>query len=340
MSSKRFHTDPSFADALIPQSPRKTFYDRVDEVIDWCPIEALLKARLGKEVGSVGPTPFPPLPLFKAVLFARWNQLSERALEEAWYHDLRLIRFSGLSITSDKPDHSTLNRFRNALAKDGLYEELLALLNGQLEAAGLLVKTGVIVDATLVESSRRPRKSIEVAPKPEGYGEVQHGPDSVVRYSDDPDATWTIKAGKPVYGYKANALVDAKEGFLLGGHVTSAHESDMKQLERSVQGLESGTFVLADKGYASAENRGTLKSLGLLDGIMKKAVRGRPLSEQEKSLNRSISKLRYRVERCFGCLKLHLGFDRTRYLGKEKVELEFYLDGFAFNVKGAVGLVS
>ncbi|OGH00557.1 MAG: hypothetical protein A2426_12710 [Candidatus Lambdaproteobacteria bacterium RIFOXYC1_FULL_56_13] len=59
----------------------------------------------------------------------------------------------------------------------------------------------------------------------------------------------------------------------------------MKQLERSVEGLAEGTFVLTDKGYTSAENRFTLKILGLLDGIMRKTVRGRPLTEQEKSLN-------------------------------------------------------
>jgi len=114
----------------------------------------------------------------------------------------------------------------------------------------------------------------------------------------------------------------------------------MKQLERSVEGLAEGTFVLTDKGYTSAENRFTLKILGLLDRIMKKAVRGRPLTEQEKSLNRASSKLRYRVEQCFGCLKLHQGFGRTRYPGKAKVELDFYLNGFAYNLKRAVGLVA
>ena len=134
--------------------------------------------------------------------------------------------------------------------------------------------------------------------------------------------------------------MDAKDGFFLKGHVTGAHESDMKQLERSVEGLAEGTFVLTDKGYTSAENRFTLKILGLLDRIMKKAVRGRPLTEQEKSLNRASSKLRYRVERCFGCLKLHQGFGRTRYPGKAKVELDFYLNGFAYNLKRAVGLVA
>ncbi len=215
MPKRRFHTDPSFTEALIPQSPRKTFYDQVDEVIDWKPLEALLQARLGRLERAVGAEPFPPLPLFKAVLFARWNQLGERGLEEALYHDLRLIRFSGFSITSAKPDHSTLNRFRNALAKDRLYEELLELLNRQLEAAGLLVKTGVIVDATLVESSRRPRKAVEIGPQAGEEGEPQYGPKGVVRYSGDQEATWTKKGGKAVYGYMIGEANRKSQGFSL-----------------------------------------------------------------------------------------------------------------------------
>lgn len=84
-------------------------------MIDSMPPDSLLQARLGRMERAVGAESSPPLPLFKAVLFARWHQLSKRGLEEALYHDLRLIRFSGFSITSAKPDPSTFSCFRNAL---------------------------------------------------------------------------------------------------------------------------------------------------------------------------------------------------------------------------------
>ena len=50
------------------------------------------------------------------------------------------------------------------------------------------------------------------------------------------------------------------------------------------------TTVYADKGYDSAENRQHLKERQLLDGIMRKAHRNRPLTEAQTKRNRYLSK--------------------------------------------------
>jgi IS5 family transposase len=76
-------------------------------------------------------------------------------------------RFVGLSLASDVPDHSTICRFRNELKELGLYEKLFYEINRQLEENEILIKKGAIVDATVIESARRPKKVVETESIPE-----------------------------------------------------------------------------------------------------------------------------------------------------------------------------
>jgi len=71
---------------------------------------------------------------------------------------------------------------------------------------------------------------------------------------------------------------------------------------------------------------------------MKKAFRNRPLTEEDKLVNRHISLVRFKVERAFGTWKKDLRFSRARYVGKEKMEYELAFTGLAFNIKKAVNL--
>ena len=54
--------------------------------------------------------------------------------------------------------------------------------------------------------------------------------------------------------------------------------------------------------------------------------------------NRLISRLRYIVEQDFGTLKRRYSFDRIRYLGQTKTEMEFHLYAMAFNIREAVSM--
>jgi IS5 family transposase len=50
-------------------------------------------------------------------------------------------------------DHPTISRFRNLLARRGLAEALFAEVTRQIEAKGLVVKAGTLVDATLIPAA-------------------------------------------------------------------------------------------------------------------------------------------------------------------------------------------
>lgn len=335
-------TTPGFADYFIEQRKHSnTFLDKIGQFIDWKHIEQLLKKKYKKTASADGRPAYPPLPMFKLLLLQRWYGLSDPGLEEALNDRISFIRFSGFSLSSPLPDYSTICRFRNAILELGLYEKLFEEIMKQLESKGLLVKksNGAIVDATIIESSRRPRKVMEIMP--EDRKEEKTDIPSTVTYSDDTDATWIKKGKKPYYGYKAHISVDAKDGYVIGGHVTPANVADTTELERLVDAsnLPQNSFVLADKGYASEKNRTILKEKGYTDGIMDRAARNKPLTVVQRIINRLISSVRYKVERSIGTLKRGYHFSRMRYKGLKKGNMEFLLNATAFNLKKAAAMV-
>jgi len=318
----------------------KTFLDEVDRIIDWAPIEKLLKRKLRRNRDAVGNPAYPALGMFKVLLLQRWYNLSDQAMDDALADRISFRRFAGFSFEYDTPDSTTICRFRNHLMERGLDQKLFDLLGRQLQGHGVIIKQGAIVDASIITSSRRPKKVEVVEAREEGDNE-EPSYRVTTSYSDDVEASWTIKAKRPYYGYKLHMATDAEHGFIIGGHVTPANRSDTKELMAVVEesGILKGSMVLADKGYASAENRASLERAGITDGIMYKAARGRELSSAEKLMNRVISGLRGKVERAFGTLKRDYGFQRARYLGCAKVKLEFLLNAMAFNLKKAALMV-
>jgi len=102
-----------------------------------------------------------------------------------------------------------------------------------------------------------------------------------------------------------------------------------------LEGIAEGTTVYADKGYDSKENRQHLKEHRLLDGIMRKAQRNRPLTEVQTKRNRYLSKTRYVVEQSFGTLHRKFRYARAAYFGLIKVSAQSHLKTGIFGMKTA-----
>ena len=144
----------SFTDGLVNDAARANApLQRVSELVDWGAIEALLS---GLRSGSMGAPAYPSLALFKALLLQQWYGLSDPALEEALVDRLSFRRFLGLSLSEPVPDHSTLWRFREQLAKSGLAERAFALITAQIEKSGFVLKRGTLIDASLIRSAVNP----------------------------------------------------------------------------------------------------------------------------------------------------------------------------------------
>lgn len=346
--ANRFETRRGgFADlAVASRKQPKTFLDDLDRIIDWKPIEGFLRKKLRRHKDAVGNPAYPPLGMFKVLLLQRWHDLSDQGMEDAMADRISFCRFAGFSLDHESPDASTVCRFRNHLEERGLLAKLLNMINEQLERHGILVRTGSIVDATLIPSARRPRKVEEVIPNEleeddddddDDGGDTPSGHTVETTYSDDHDARWTKKGKVFCYGYKGHVAVDTGHGFVLAGHVTAANRPDCKEMMKVVKeaGLEEGAPVFADKGYSSRANRCDLEEAGYCDLIMYKASRGHPMPEPERKVNRAISAVRGSVERAFGSMKKHYGLGRARYLGLAKMGMQLILSAIAFNLKKA-----
>ena len=127
----------------------------------------------------------------KLLLLQQWYGLSDPGLEEVVDDRLSFRRFAGLPLDESVPDHSTIWRFRQELAAHRLAEALFEEINRQLDARGLIVRQGTLIDATLLQASVKPPS-------------VKEGPVS----ERDAEAGWTKKNGKSHFGYKAHVAVD------------------------------------------------------------------------------------------------------------------------------------
>ncbi|CWQ66447.1 IS5 family transposase [Neisseria meningitidis] len=301
---------------------------KLDQVIDWQPIEQYLNRQRTRYLRDHRGRPaYPLLSMFKAVLLGQWNSLSDPELEHSLITriDFNLFcRFDELSI----PDYSTLCRYRNWLAQDDTLSELL-----QLTEKGLKIeKASAVVGATIIQTAgSKQRQAIEV--DEEGQISGQTTP------SKDSDARWIKKNGLYKLGYKQHTRTDA-EGYIEKLHITPANAHECKHLSPLLEGLPEGTTVYADKGYDSAENRQHLEEHQLLDGIMRKACRNRPLSEVQTKRNRYLSKTRYVVEQSFGTLHRKFRYARAAYFGLIKVSAQSHLKAMCLNLLKAANRLS
>ena len=151
----------SFADALMTVRSGSDRLGKLGSVVKWYRFGQVLRP-LGGE-SETGRPAYPPLVMFKALLLQRLYGLSDAELEEALYDRLSFRRFCGLSLEDMVPDHTTLCRFRNRLVAAGVLDKLFVELDRQLDAAGLILRRGTMLDATVIEAAARPPCSTATA---------------------------------------------------------------------------------------------------------------------------------------------------------------------------------
>lgn len=299
---------------------------KLGKIINW----NKLLPQLGNVHKEDGPRGYDPLKMFKAILLGQWHSLSDPGLEQSLRVRLDFLQFTGFTLGEDLPDETTFCRFRNKLIKQDKLDHLLNEINAQLEAAGLKVKSAdtAIVDATIIKSNARPNKTLE----------QQEDESYKTKLSADADAKWLKKGKKSYFGYQGFARVD-KEGFIDKTHVTPANLPETKELDKMSDGLQPGTRIMTDKGFASKENRETLRSKKLKTGLMYKATKSHGLTEKQSIFNKLVSKVRWRVEQCFGTMKRLFGMERASYFTTEKVDGQFTMKAMCLNLLKAINKV-
>ena len=303
----------SFVDALGPDGVgRNARLDRLDVLIKWYRFEKLL-ARMRSQAGPGRPA-YNPLLMFKALLLQALYGLSDAELEEAVSDRLSFRRFVGLALQDAVPDHTTLCRFRNLLAAEGLLEQMFAELDRQLDQAGLILRRGTMLDATVIETTAaRPRDN---------------------RPSSDPDAAFGKRTGKAgsSFGFKAHVAVDDAHGLIRRVITTPANVNDTVPADALICGDEGA--VMGDGAYHTHAREAAIRARGAKCRLMRRANKHHPrLPPRLCRLNRLIARRRAAVETTFATMKCRMKLTAIRYRSLAKASAQVLLATIAFNMR-------
>jgi len=309
----------SFVEALAPQlASGGGRLDRLHRLVKWYRFEKVLAAL--RDSGSGRPA-YPPLLMFKVLLLQSLYGLSDAEMEEALIDRLSFRRFVGAALTDRVPDHSTICRFRNLLVEQGLLDKLFAELDRQLDKAGLILRRGTMLDATVIETQ---------AAKP---GDPQS--------TSDPEARFTRRQGRSgsSFGYKAHVAVDQGSGLIRAVITTPANVNDTVPADQLIRGDEQA--VLADAAYHTHARQAALKARGIKPRLMRRPNKHHPvLPPWLKRYNQLIARRRAAVETTFATLKRRMGLGRIRYRGLTKAAGQVLIAAIAFNMRRWVTLAA
>ena len=239
-------------------------------LLDWGEIDRLLA---GISAAAKGEPGWPPLALFRALLLATWHDLSDVQLADALDDRASFRRFCGFAAHEPTPERTAFVRFRSQLARRGLDRTLFEAVTRQLDARGVVVRSGTLVDATLVPSA------------------------SIKR---DGEARWAgHRRRKPVHGYKAHVATDQDAGLVLGVEVTTANVHDAAELEAILPDAPGDTY--GDSAFAGSRTEGAIRARGGTPRIVHTGTWGglEALARLEAH-NTEVRRVRARVEKVFG----------------------------------------
>jgi IS5 family transposase len=234
--------------------------------------------------------------MLKALLLQRLYALSDPQLEEALLDRVSFRRFCGFTGEEGAPDETTLCRFRQDAAESGVLEACLEEVNRQLADKGLILRTGTLIDATIVEARSR---------KPEAKAGLG------AKVPSEPNADWTKKNGRAHFGYRLHAGVDEGSGLIRRIVLTAASVNESLVADTLICGDERAVY--GDKAYESKQRRARLKAQGIKDRIMHRSHKNQAgLPYWQTRRNALIAPRRAAVERVFGTLKRLHGLARAR----------------------------
>src|SRR6058998_4195750 len=272
---------------------RAIFLEEMEQVVP-CELCALVAPHYPKP--GKGRRPKELEAMLRIYFLQQWFNLADPAVEEALYDSPTLRQFAGIDLgTEPVPDETTVCKFRHLLEENHLGEEILGTVNLHLQAKGVRITTGTIVDATII-----------------------HAPSSTKNRDQrrDPEMHQTRKGKQWYFGMKAHVGVDSKTKIIHTAVATAANVADSAVLPDLLHGEE--TRVWGDQAYrgqtevirecAPQAQDCTHRRYRYKDGV----------DEVEGAKNRSKSTVRSKVEHVFAVMKLKFGFVKLRYRGLKK----------------------
>jgi IS5 family transposase len=272
------------------------FLAKMEGLMPWSALCALVEPHYPK--AGNGRPPIGLERMLRMYWVANWFNLADEACEDAMYDTPIFREFCGFDLGRERiPDATTLLKFRHLLEEHDFGKEMFARVGALLQANGVKVSGGTMVDATLI------------AAPPSTKNEEK---------ARDPAMHQTKKGNQWYFGMKLHIGADSKTGLIHSASVTAANVHDSQQVENLLHGNE--TRFYGDSAYRGKAQRERLKELApnAKDFTNKRAYRNTPLSDADKETNRRKSSIRAKVEHPFLILKRLWGFAKVRYRGLAK----------------------
>ena len=293
----------TFADSEFNGKRRKTrkelFLARMEALLPWAMMLEVIEPVYPK--AGNGRRPYPLDTMLRIHCMQQWYSLSDGAMEDALYEITSMRLFAKLSLDQAIPDRTTIMNFRHLLEQHQLARQLFDAVNLWLSDAGIMMKQGTLVDATLIEAPCSTKNK-----RGERDGEMHQ----------------TKKGNQWYFGMKAHIGVDAKSSLTHSLETTAANEHDLNQVGNLLHGEEA--FVFADAGYQGAENREELADVKAQWAIAMRPGRLKELKKHPRknkaviAFERLKSSIRAKVEHPFRIIKRQFGFVKARFKGLRK----------------------
>lgn len=275
------------------QTRREVFLGEMEQVVPWKALLALIEPHYPK-LGRPGRQPYALATMLRIHFLQQWYALSDPAMEEALYDTPVMRRFAGIGGLDGIPDETTILNFRRLLETHGLAAKLLARVNAHLQRKGMSLRSGTIVDATII-----------AAPSSTKNAEGKR----------DPEMRQTRKGKDWHFGMKVH-VGTTKQGLVHTLATGPASEGDITRLDDLLHGEEVELY--GDQAYWSEDHRQHCKHAGIRYRVNRRGHSTRPLTAHQRLINRSRSRCRARGEHAFHVIKRLWGFAKVRYRGLAK----------------------
>lgn len=311
--------------------------DRLDSRIPWERFRPILEAAISSlkkaPTGPGGRPAWDLILMFKILILQRAYNVSDTQMEYQILDRLSFQRFLGIELGGKVPDEKTIWHFKNQLAVSGAGKKLFMEFDRFLSENKLVLKEGLILDASFVEKphqhlSTEEVKALDEEKKPEGWEKPEN--QAKVRQKDI-DASWTKKYNRAFFGYKDHVKVDAQSKLIVDFEVTTASVHDSQVFRTLIGKDDAGATVWADSAYSGLEYEVHSFLNKVEYNVHEKAYRNCPLTDEQKAENRERSKIRARVEHVFGFMENSMNGMTLRTIGKTRTAFSIGLMNLVYN---------
>jgi transposase len=302
---------------------------------------------------AVGRPSIPPERLLKAsLLMALHTVRSERLFCEQLDYNFLFRWFLDLEADETSFDHSTFSRNRARLLEHAGADEFFRAVVAQARGLNLLSDEHFTVDGTLVEawaslkSFKRKAAGPSEPPADRGNPTVNfHGErrsNATHQSTTDPEAQLAKKgAGKEArLCYSANALMENRHALLVDFQVEPAdghaeRRAALAMVDERLPGPRRVTLG-GDKGYDTRDFVASCRALTVTPHVAQNQARRGGSALDARTVRHpgyAVSQwIRKQVEEAFGWMKTIGGLRKTRYRGRERVQMHAYLVAAAYNL--------